>query len=357
MDLPSLRPDSALAPSRLAFDRQALDRAASAARESAANEPDGAASRDELAALQKVARQFESLLVNELLKTMRATVPENTLWGDAGGAKIYRQMHDEALAESIASSGNGLGIADLIVEQMRHTLPGAKGTAEVSPRQPPRRPALADLVPPAAPDFAPLPTAGASTTPAAEATRPRRETAYRRQITAGDDLARMRRLHDLAATEGGVVADSFAIYGDSVAAAAKETGLDPGLILAVAIQESAGNPAAVSSRGARGLMQLMPGTARELGVRDPHDPDESLRGGARYLARMLERFSGRVDLALAAYNAGPGAVERAGDRVPKFAETERYVAKVQALAQQLGATSGTELAKDPSVQTTEEEGR
>lgn len=349
MDLPGLRPDTELAPSRLALDRQALDRAAAAAKGSAANGPDGAASRDELAALQKVARQFESLLVNELLKNMRATVPENTLWGDAGGAKIYRQMHDEALAESIASSGNGLGIADLIVEQMRHTLPGEKAAAAAAPRTPARRPALSDLVPPSAPAFAPL--------PAAEAASPRRDTAYRRQIAAGDDLARLRRLQDLAADEGGVVADSLASYGDSVAAAARETGVDPGLILAVAIQESAGNPAAVSSRGARGLMQLMPGTARELGVRDPHDPDESLRGGARYLARMLKRFSGRVDLALAAYNAGPGAVERAGDRVPKFAETERYVAKVQALAARLGAASGTEMAKEAGVETTEEEGR
>ncbi len=154
-----------------------------------------------------------------------------------------------------------------------------------------------------------------------------------------------------------MVADSAATYGDSLAAAAAETGLDPGLILAVAIQESAGNPAAVSRRGARGLMQLMPGTARELGVRDPHDPDESLRGGARYLARMLERFSGRLDLALAAYNAGPGAVARAGDRVPDYAETQRYVEKVRALARRLGVGPGTEMAKEPDVPSNQEEGR
>jgi Rod binding domain-containing protein len=345
VDLPALRPDTELAPSRLAVERQALERAAAPLRDKPG--ADARATRNDLASLKKVARQFESLMVNELLKNMRATVPENSLWGDAGGTKIYRQMHDEALAESIAASGNGLGIAELIVEQMRHTLPDAQGGAPPSSRTPSRRLQRTDLVPPAAQTPAP-------DTAAAPA---RSVTAYRQQIAAGDELARMRRLHSLAGAEGGVVADSAATYGDSLAAAAAETGLDPGLILAVAIQESAGDPAAVSPRGARGLMQLMPATAREVGVRDPHDPEESLRGGARYLARMLKRFSGRLDLALAAYNAGPGAVERAGGRVPEFAETQRYVKNVRALAQKLGAGSGTEMAREPEVKTTQEEGR
>jgi Rod binding domain-containing protein len=343
VDLPALRPDTELAPSRVAADQQALDRAAAAVTKA------GGKNHNDLAGLKKVARQFEAVLVNELLKNMRATVPENELWGDSGGTRIYRQMHDEALAESIASSGKGLGIADLIVEQMRHTLPEARGTVEPASRIPSRRLSRGDLSPPAPPTTAGVPDAAA---------RPHRSvSAYRQQIAAGDELARMRRLHSLAAEEGGVVADSLASYGDSVAAAAAETGLDPGLILAVAVQESAGNPAAVSSRGARGLMQLMPGTARELGVRNPHDPDESLRGGARYLARMLKRFAGRVDLALAAYNAGPGAVERAGDRVPNFGETQRYVEKVQALADRLGAVTGTEMAMEPRVKLTEEDSR
>ncbi len=349
MDLPALRPDNELAPSRLNADRQDLDRAATALRENAAAGADERTTRNDLASLKKVARQFEALLVNELLKNMRATVPENSLWGDAGGTKIYRQMHDEALAESIASSGNGLGIADLIVEQMRHTLPDAQGAATPPARVPSRRLQRSDLVSP--PTAAAAPVADAASTPA------RRVTAYRQQIAAGDELARLRRFQHLAAAQGGAVADSAAAYGDSLAAAAAETGLDPGLILAVAIQESAGNPAAVSSRGARGLMQLMPGTARELGVRDPHDPDESLRGGARYLARMVKRFSGRLDLALAAYNAGPGAVERAGGRMPDYAETRSYVAKVSTLAQKLGVGTGTEMAKEPDVKPTQEEGR
>jgi soluble lytic murein transglycosylase-like protein len=346
VDLPALRPDAELAPSRLSIDRQALDRAAAALREAAPKAADGGAKDDgDLARLKKVARQFESLLVNELLKNMRATVPENSLWGDSGGSRIYRQMHDEALAEKIAASGNGFGIADLIVEQMRHTLPDERGVAAPSTRVEARRPRPADPLPAVAPVLE-------------TASFPQRNvTAYRQQIVAGDDLARMRRLHSLAAEEGGVVADSLATFGDSLAAAAAETGLDPGLILAVAIQESSGNPAAVSPRGARGLMQLMPGTAREVGVQNPHDPEESLRGGARYLARMLKQFAGRLDLALAAYNAGPGAVERAGDRVPGYPETQRYVEQVRALAQRLGVGTGTEIAKEQSVTSTLEEGR
>lgn len=355
MELPSSPPDLDLASSRLRADQQALARAAAEARGGSRAEADPG--RQDLAELKKVAKQFESLLVNELLKAMRSTVPENALWGDSGGTRIYRQMHDEALAEALAGSGKGLGIADLVVEQMRPTLPSERnGHAAPSPA---RRLRADELEPPRARRHAASMTAVTDPVPAtALATHPAAPlTAYRRQIAAGDELTRMRRLQELAATQGGAARDTVAAYGDSLAAAAAETGLDPGLILAVAVHESGGDPTAVSPRGARGLMQLMPGTARELGVLDPHDPDASLRGGARYLARMLKRFDGRVDLALAAYNAGPGAVEHAGGRVPDFPETKRYVEKVSALARRLATPSGTELAKEGDDTPTQEDGR
>lgn len=103
-------------------------------------------------------------------------------------------------------------------------------------------------------------------------------------------------------------------------------GLSPELLEAVAWAESRFNPDARSPKGAQGVMQLMPGTAAELGV-DPTVPQDNIRGGARYLRQMLETFDGDLELALAAYNAGPGAVRRHGG-VPPYPETRRYVAAV-----------------------------
>ena len=107
---------------------------------------------------------------------------------------------------------------------------------------------------------------------------------------------------------------------------AAEHGLDPRLLHAVLIVESAYRPDAVSSAGAQGLAQLMPGTARDLGVADPFDPAQNVAGGGAYVAQMLARYED-MRLALAAYNAGPGRVDRAGG-VPAIPETQAYVDSV-----------------------------
>jgi hypothetical protein len=109
---------------------------------------------------------------------------------------------------------------------------------------------------------------------------------------------------------------------------AREQRLQPALLHAVVRAESAYDPQAVSSKGAVGLMQLMPDTAARYGVRDRHDPRQNLRGGARYLRDLLVQFGNDLKLALAAYNAGENAVLRYGRQVPPFPETQAYVRKV-----------------------------
>ena len=124
------------------------------------------------------------------------------------------------------------------------------------------------------------------------------------------------------ATQPGTTPFSAEIDG-----AAARYGIDPSLLRGLVRQESGFDPRAHSSAGAMGLTQLMPATAASLGVTDPYDPAQSLAGGARYLREMLDRFGGDPAKALAAYNAGPGAVERFGG-VPPYAETQHYVQNI-----------------------------
>jgi soluble lytic murein transglycosylase-like protein len=127
-------------------------------------------------------------------------------------------------------------------------------------------------------------------------------------------------------------------YNAEIEAAAARHGLDPALLKALIRQESNFDPNAGSPAGAQGLTQLMPATARSLGVTNPHDPAQAIEGGAKYLKQQLDRFGGDVQKALAAYNAGPGAVARFGG-IPPYAETQQYVQKVMAYAEQYRASA------------------
>jgi soluble lytic murein transglycosylase-like protein len=136
-------------------------------------------------------------------------------------------------------------------------------------------------------------------------------------------------------------------YDAQITAAATKYGVDPALLKGLIRQESNFNPSARSGAGAEGLTQLMPGTAASLGVTDASDPAQAIDGGAKYLKQQLDRFGGDASKALAAYNAGPGAVAKFGG-VPPYAETQNYVQKVLGYAAQYEGTAAAATSAVPA---------
>lgn len=146
-----------------------------------------------------------------------------------------------------------------------------------------------------------------------------------------------------------VTASSNTQYDALIQQAARDQGVDPALLKGLVQAESGFDPSSVSSVGAQGLAQLMPDTAKGLGVTNPFDPLQNLEGGARFLAGALKRFGGNEQLALAAYNAGPGAVERYGG-IPPYAETQAYVPRVLGYANEYRAQGfGQTPAATPGI--------
>jgi soluble lytic murein transglycosylase-like protein len=129
-------------------------------------------------------------------------------------------------------------------------------------------------------------------------------------------------------------------FAPLVESASRAHGVDVALVHAVITAESGYNPAALSKAGARGLMQLMPGTAKRYGVQNIHDPMENINGGVRYLRDLLTLFNGNLELAVAAYNAGENAVIRYGNRIPPYAETTHYVPKVLGIYRKFQSRQG-----------------
>jgi soluble lytic murein transglycosylase-like protein len=137
-------------------------------------------------------------------------------------------------------------------------------------------------------------------------------------------------------------------YDGIIRTHAERQGVRPELVRAVVQVESAFNPVAISPKGAMGLMQLMPTTAEELGVGNPFNPEENIRGGVRYLRLLLDRYDNNEQLALAAYNAGPGAVDKYGEKIPPYRETRDYVSKITRLVQPI-KMAGTTVYKITEV--------
>ncbi len=269
--------------------------------------------------LKQATEAFEAVFINQLLKNMRS-VSFTKKEEDGFGKDIMLAMADEGVARQLSKSGM-LGVGRLLYEHLLKRLEDEPQTGSglqiTSPRHidgiaPPRSAAPATPSKESTIDspISSQPGLGTDTkqTPAAKPT----ENAIASK-SAVNQSARRGRLEK---------------YIAHIREAAQETRLSEDLIRAVIKQESGGDSTAVSPKGAAGLMQLMPDTARAVGVSDRFDPRENILGGARYLRQLVDRF-GNLENALAAYNAGPGNVER-HNGVPPFPETQNYVRRVLA---------------------------
>ncbi|MFT5234402.1 MAG: soluble lytic murein transglycosylase-like protein [Candidatus Krumholzibacteriia bacterium] len=291
-----------------------------------------APTKETLAGLEKTAKDFEAVFMNTLMKAMRKTVPDNKMFNGGGATKFYRQMHDAEMAKSMATGKAGLGIADLIIQQFSQNV-DAKAASEALAKAAAERQAVGidsgSLPEPDSPLFGPP-------APIAQISR------YEQMSPVGEQVAKMARLRGAAKSTGTAVAGTLSRFEFELGSASVKSGVDPALLLAVVMAESGGDPAARSPKGALGLMQLMPGTAAEVGVSDATSPGQNLHGGADYLAKLMRRYDDQLDLALAAYNAGPGNVDKAGRQIPDFPETQRYVKRVTELYHKL--SDGTSFA-------------
>ncbi|MCE5270083.1 transglycosylase SLT domain-containing protein [bacterium] len=255
-------------------------------------------SKGDDAQLKKVSQDMEAIFLRILLDSMQKTVPEDSLMGgDSSGMETWRTMFNEKIADTM-SSRSPVGLADMIYRQLVRERDGKVPPSETGKSAEGQGSSSAPVVPAAD---------AAAETPAGT----------KAKSTSSEKLGGLSTL---------------------IQQAAERNGLDPALVSAVILQESGGDPGAVSPAGAQGLMQLMPSTADSLGVSDPLDPRQNLEAGARYLRQMLERFGGDEKLALAAYNAGPGAVERYSG-VPPYRETRNYVKNVLSLRGRFSTTS------------------
>jgi Rod binding domain-containing protein len=254
--------------------------------------------------LRQVSRDLESLFVKLLMDSMDKTIPRGEdSWDNSQEMQTWRGMMNETLSGQL-SENSPIGLADMIYRQLSGDLERHKDV-------------------PSAPDAPSAPTLDVDKAAPAAPCEPPRDV-------------------QSSGSGGNSTTDKVLSYRELIEKTAAEEGVDPALVAAMIAQESGGDPEAVSSAGARGLMQLMPATARMLGVENTFDPHQNVAGGVNYISRLLERYGGDEKLALAAYNAGPGNVDRYGG-VPPYRETNHYLQRVSRFKQMfsgLGLGSG-----------------
>lgn len=230
--------------------------------------------------VKKICNQFEAIFVAKLLESMR-TSKESGLFGDGFGADTYQSMFEGKVAEQIASTGQ-VGISNVLYQSLF-----SDSKEQINPESMISNFTLPRNVIP-----------------------PKLDESFDKRIEKFDNI---------------------------IESAASKYGMPKGLLVAVIKTESYGDAFAVSKAGAKGLMQLMDETASDLGVRNSFDPKENVFAGARYLKSQLVTFKGDLDLALAAYNAGPANVEKYNG-IPPFKETQNYVRKVKTLLNETRVT-------------------
>ncbi len=274
--------------------------------------------------LHKATKEFESFFSYYMLKTMRQTIPKNALseglpMGDSMGKETFTDLFDMEVAKSMKSSGNR-SIADLLYKSMEKVVVAQfndvpSGSRAASPKaapipinmskvsQPKPIPVKTDPIP------LPKPPTIDVSPPAQKWINPMK-------------IVKPHSKHDSIISQ----------YGHHIDEAAQETKLDSALIASVIQAESGGDSRAVSRAGAKGLMQLIDTTASDYGVQDAFNPRDNIRGGSRFLKYLMDRYQD-VKLALAAYNAGPGNVDKYKG-IPPFKETQDFVQRVTGFIRQ-----------------------
>jgi len=247
---------------------------------------------EQKAKLKAAAKDFEALFTQYMLKSMQETEKMDSNDNNDGyGKDIMTGLADTQLAKYMSDNSN-LGIGNMLYRQLTgEDIEGSLRGVNSSLRDG----SLAD------PDIL-------------------------SQIFS-DDRVRQRVLDKINVYSSGSILENVGKYSDIVNEAADQYKLKPNLIKAVIAAESAGKTDSLSSKNAKGLMQLEDSTAKEMGVNNAFDPRENIMGGAKYLKGLLDKNSGNLDSALASYNAGPGAVEQYGG-VPPFKETQNYIKRV-----------------------------
>ena len=268
----------------------------------------------EKARLRKATNEFEAFFKYQMLKTMRQTIPDdptsdNLPLSNDGGKETFTDMFDMEIARS--GSGGKRSLSEVLYKSMEKLVEArfndrqgisAKSTVVDGSAPRPVIPALKRIAIPK------------QAKPIQVISKPEPVSLPPKPLETSHPTSRIQGLES---------------YQRHIDAAAAENSLDSALIASVIHAESGGDPRAVSPAGAKGLMQLVDSTAQQYGVTDSFDPGENIRAGSRFLKHLLDRYKD-VKLALAAYNAGPGNVDRFGG-IPPFKETRAYVAKVTSL--------------------------